>query len=173
MYILWSYRLKREKMFEINIDYKKTFSWVEFKKTMSRVENIAALVILVTFLVMPFAGPVYFLALKFLGYGYLYNKAPLLLIIPILLVIIIFIRPTCKSSQKLKVIKLITSLFIILSSVYIFFNESKMQLGFYVVFLSGIFMILGTLDKFQLKNALPPINELATEDIDIDSNEDK
>jgi len=144
-------------MFNVNMDYKKTFSLDEFKKTMTRVENIASLIGLIG-LFLPYRIWAY--TTNYVsGYKWFFLEMPLFLLIPLLLLIIIFIRPTCKSKTKLSNIKIFTAFFIIISSLYVFFRYGYTNIGLYVVLFSGILILLGTLEKFQLNNALPPIEE--------------
>ena len=155
------------KIFNINMDYKKTFSFQEFKKTMTRIENIASLIIIFSFF-LPWSSFKVLLTdgyNTYIGFYYIFTSSfywySLLLIFSIL---IIGLRPTCKNEQTLKYLKLTTGIIGIL--IFFSFVNTFMvspTYGAYIFGISSILIILGTLEKFQLTNAQPPINKIEEE----------
>ena len=145
-------------MFKINMEFKKTFNLDELKKTMTRIENIAIFILILS-IFLPFVE-VYlgFNGFAISGFKFFFHK-PLMFVIPLLGLIAIGIRPTCEHAMALKNMKLTIGVFSILSFVYYFFSDKYETLfGFYVFALLGIIIILGSLDKFQLSKAEPHIN---------------
>lgn len=146
--------MKDKVKIDINMDYKKTFSLNEFKKTITRVENIAIIVLLFSLFLPYYEYVVY----SRTGINFLTNF-PIMYIVPILSLVIIGLRPTCKKEQVLKIIKLALGTFILLTFLFfVLFHDYDMKFGFYIFGILGVLIILGTLEKLQLSNAQPSIN---------------
>lgn len=157
-------------MINVNIDYKKMFSWSEFKKTITRVENIAT-VVLIFSLFLPFYDTPWTKfdssisspdGLRFFKY-----KVSLWFI-PLTAILILLLRPVCTKEKVLFFMKLVLGFSsIILFLYYITKGQFYFNLGFYLFAISGAFILLGTFNVVQLSKAQPPIN-LKSEDTDIE-----
>lgn len=157
------------------MDFKKIIDLDEIKKTLTRIENIAALG-LVLFFFFPWAsvGPASISGFTLGRFG-VYNAAIYLLyLIPILGLMIVAMRPICTNPLVLKSIKLVAGgltalafLYALLSAGGDFFQAAG--LGVYLTFIAGILIILGTLDKYQLKGALPALESCQVTDEKKDS----
>ena len=132
------------------MDFKKLIDGSEIKKTLSRLENIAALS-LVLFFFFPWVslGP-----LSVNGVG-LASEQPLLFLAPLLGFLIVFIRPICQIAIVLKSMKLATAALIIVVFILAIMDGAAQvfSLGVYLTAITGIIIILGTLNIVQLPNA--------------------
>lgn len=147
------------------MDFKKIIDINELKKTLTRLENIAALGF-VLFFFFPWIsmGP-----LSVNGFGAASHQ-PLFFLVPILGILIIAMRPICQMAIVLKSLKLAAGFLPILGLVMITINGgsqalSLLGMGVWLTMIAAILIILGTLDKVQLPNALPAMgSEDSTED---------
>lgn len=138
----------------VDIDFKKVFSMDEFKKTLTRVENVATLALLISL----------FLPMRRFksGFEVFTGDVPVFLFIPITAVLILAMRPTCDSAKLMRFAKIALGGFITF-----FFTIGLITLpsyhsiafGFYAIWMSGIFILLGTFNIVQFKNAASPIRE--------------
>jgi len=137
------------------MDFKKIIDINEIKKTLTRLENIAALSF-VLFFFFPWAsvGP-----FSVNGFGAA-SQQPLLFLVPLLGIIIVAMRPICQMAVVLKSLKLAAGILPILGFVIAIIDGgsqalSVLGIGVWFTVIAAVLIILGTLDKVQLPNALP------------------
>ena len=152
------------------MDFKKIIDINEIKKTLTRIENLAALG-LVVFFFFPWAsfGPASISGFTLGRFGAFNALVYFLYLIPILGLMIVAMRPICTNPQVLKIVKLVTGGLTTLSFVYALLTGggeflSAAGIGIYLTFIAGIIIILGTLDKVQLNGALPAVEGCQVED---------
>ncbi len=133
------------------MDFKKIIDVSELKKTLTRLENIAALS-LVLFFFFPWAslGP-----FSVNGFGAAAENG-ILLLIPILGLLVVAMRPICQFPIVLKSVKLVAATLPIVVFIAAIADGGLQFLGIgaYLTFIAAILIVLGTLDKVQLPNAL-------------------
>ena len=137
------------------MDFKKIIDINEIKKTLTRLENIAALSFVVFFF-FPWAsmGP-----FSVNGFGAASHQ-PLLFLVPLLGIIIVAMRPICQMAIVLKSLKLAAGILPIVGFVIAIIDGgsqalSVLGIGVWLTVIAAVLIILGTLDKVQLPNALP------------------
>ena len=152
------------------MDFKKIIDINEIKKSLTRLENIAALG-LVVFFFFPWAslGP-----FSVSGFGAAGDNM-LLLLVPILGLLVVLMRPICQIPNVLKGLKFAAGGLPILAFVLALINNGLktfdfLGLGVYLTLIAAVLIILGTLDKVQLPNALPALD--ASEDEEDTTKED-
>lgn len=146
------------------MDFKKIIDINEIKKTLTRIENIAALAI-VLFFFFPWVS-MGFISMN--GFGAA-SLQPILYLIPLLALVVVAMRPICQIPMVLKVAKLAAGALPIIGFVLAVIDgggEALNALGFgvYLTVIAGVIVILGTLDKVQLKNAQPAVESCTTEE---------
>ncbi len=147
------------------MDFKKVIDIKELKKTLTRLENIAALS-LVLFFFFPWVsmGPFSFNGFGLLGFPKIGAFTALVIaLIPIMGLLVVAMRPICQHEKILKILKFVAgglpiAAFIIslIDAGGDFFQAAG--LGFYLTLIAGVLIILGTLDKVQLPDALPALD---------------
>lgn len=143
------------------MDCKKIIDINEIKKTLTRLENIAALS-LVLFFFFPWVSLGPFGSMS--GFGAA-GENLLLLLVPVLALLIVAMRPICQIPMVLKSMKLVLGGLIILGFIIVIIKGafSFLGLGAFLTVIAGVLIILGTLDKVQLPNALPALDACETE----------
>lgn len=138
------------------MDFKKIVDMSELKKSLTRLENIAALG-LVVFFFFPWAslGP-----FSVNGFGAAGEYA-ILFLVPVLGILILAMRPICQIPAVLKGIKFAAGALPILGFISAVADGGLnfLGIGAYLTFLAAIAIILGTLNVVQLPNALPAVDE--------------
>jgi len=155
------------------IDFKKIIDMNEIKKSLTRLENMAALG-LVVFFFFPWAslGP-----FSVNGFGAASSGAGLsflLFLVPLLGLVVLAMRPICQTPAILKTVKLVAGGLPIAGFVLALIDAGGklfqvLGMGAYLTLIAAVLIILGTLDKVQLPNALPAVDAEESEDVDQES----
>jgi hypothetical protein len=141
------------------MDFKKIIDLSELKKTLTRLENIAALS-LILFFFFPWAslGP-----FSVNGFGAASENA-LLFLVPLLGILVVIMRPICQVPTILKGVKLAAGILPIAGFIIALIDGGTkvfnfLGMGAYFTLIAGVLIILGTLNIVQLPNALPAVDE--------------
>jgi len=150
------------------MDFKKIIDMNEIKKSLTRLENMAALG-LVVFFFFPWASIGPFSVNGFGAASSGKGLSFLLFLVPLLGLLVLAMRPICQTPTILKIVKLVAGGLPIAGFVLAFIDVGGMVfqflgLGAYLTLIAAVLIILGTLDKVQLPNALPAVDADETEE---------
>ncbi len=138
------------------MDFKKIVDIKELKKTMSRLEYMAAAAMIVFFLFPVVSlGP---FSVNGFNAATLGGSSFFLFLIPLFSLLIIAMRPICQVEQILKIMKLITGALPIVFILYGFIEVGGdifrfLAFGSYLMLIAGIVIILATLGIIKLPNS--------------------
>ena len=145
------------------MDFKKIIDINELKKTLTRLENIAALS-LVVFFFFPWVsfGPISVNGFSVIG------EQPLVLLVPVLGLLVVAMRPICQIPKVLKGLKFAAGAVPIVGLLLALMDGgsrafSVIGFGVWLSVIAGVLIILGTLNLVQLPNALPELDACETE----------
>jgi len=144
------------------MDFKKIIDMNEIKKSLTRLENMAALG-LVLFFFFPWASLGPFSVNGFGAAASGKGLSFLLFLVPLLGLLVLAMRPICQVPKILKIVKLVAGGLPIAGFVLALMDAGGhifqfLGMGAYLTIIAAVLIILGTLDKVQLPNALPAVD---------------